>query len=59
VRQYLTLPPETFKAFLQEMADSKAAHGLIARTGGRFLGKTEPAQRAAPTTTTFIRVAFA
>jgi type IV secretion system protein VirD4 len=40
VRQYLTLPPETFKEFLQEMADSKAAHGLIARTGGRFLGKT-------------------
>jgi type IV secretion system protein VirD4 len=40
VRQYLTLPQETFKAFLQEMADSKAAHGLIARTGGRFLGKT-------------------
>jgi type IV secretion system protein VirD4 len=40
VRQYLTLPPETFKEFLQEMAGSTAAHGLIARTGGRFLGKT-------------------
>lgn len=42
VRQYLTLPPDAFRDFLQEMAGLSAARGLIARTGGRFLGKTGP-----------------
>ncbi len=42
VRQYLTLPADAFREFLQEMAGLSAARGLIARTGGRFLGKTGP-----------------
>ena len=42
VRQYLTLPPDLFHEFLREMAGLSAARGLIARTGGRFLGKTGP-----------------
>lgn len=42
VRQYLTLPPDAFREFLQEMAGLSPARGLIARTGGRFLGKTGP-----------------
>lgn len=42
VRQYLTLPPDAFREFLQEMAGLSTARGLIARTGGRFLGKTGP-----------------
>jgi len=41
VRQYLTLPPEKFRALLELMQDSAAAGGLIARAANRFLGKSD------------------
>ena len=41
VREYLTLPPEKFRALLELMQDSVAAGGLIARAGNRFLGKSD------------------
>ena len=41
VREYLTLPPEKFRALLELMQDSTAAGGLIARAANRFLGKSE------------------
>jgi type IV secretion system protein VirD4 len=41
VREYLTLPPERFRALLELMQDSTAAGGLIARAANRFLGKSD------------------
>ena len=41
VREYLTLPPEKFRALLDLMQDSTAAGGLIARAANRFLGKSD------------------
>ena len=41
VREYLTLPPEKFRALLELMQDSIAAVGLIARAANRFLGKSD------------------
>ena len=41
VREYLTLPPEKFRALLELMQDSVAAGGLIARAANRFLGKSD------------------
>ncbi len=41
VREYLTLPPEKFRALLELMQDSDAAGGLIARAANRFLGKSD------------------
>jgi type IV secretion system protein VirD4 len=41
VREYLTLPPEKFRALLELMQDSAAARGLIARAANRFLGKSD------------------
>lgn len=41
VREYLTLPPERFRALLELMQDSAAAGGLIARAANRFLGKSD------------------
>ena len=41
VREYLTLPPEKFRALLELMQDSTAAGGLIARAANRFLGKSD------------------
>ena len=41
VREYLTLPPEKFRALLELMQDSTAAEGLIARAANRFLGKSD------------------
>jgi type IV secretion system protein VirD4 len=41
VREYLTLPPEKFRALLELMQDSAAAGGLIARAANRFLGKSD------------------
>ena len=41
VREYLTLPPEKFRALLELMQDSPAAGGLIARAANRFLGKSD------------------
>ena len=41
VREYLTLPPEKFRALLELMQDSDAAGGLIARAANRFLGKAD------------------
>lgn len=41
VREYLTLPPDRFRALLELMQDSDAAHGLIARAANRFLGKAD------------------
>lgn len=41
VREYLTLPPEKFRALLELMQDSNAAGGLIARAANRFLGKAD------------------
>ena len=40
VRDYLTLPPEKFRALLGLMQDTDAAGGLIARAANRFLGKS-------------------
>ena len=41
MREYLTLPPEKFRALLELMQDSAAAGGLIARAANRFLGKSD------------------
>ena len=41
VREYLTLSPDRFRALLELMQDSDAAHGLIARAANRFLGKAD------------------
>lgn len=41
VREYLTLPPEKFRALLALMQDTDAAGGLIARAANRFLGKSD------------------
>jgi len=41
VREYLTLPPDSFAALLRLMQDSDHAHGLIARAANRFLGKAD------------------
>lgn len=41
VREYLTLPPDKFRALLELMQDSTAAGGLIARAANRFLGKSD------------------
>jgi len=41
VREYLTLPPEKFRALLELMQDSPTAGGLIARAANRFLGKSD------------------
>jgi type IV secretion system protein VirD4 len=41
VREYLTLPPEKFRALLELMQGTDAAGGLIARAANRFLGKSD------------------
>ena len=41
VREYLTLPPDRWAALLVVMADSTAAHGLVARAANRHRGKAE------------------
>ena len=41
LREYLTLPPEQFRALLGLMQDSPGASGLIARAANRFLGKSD------------------
>ena len=41
VREYLTLPPEQFRALLGLMQESPGASGLIARAANRFLGKSD------------------
>lgn len=41
LREYLTLPPERFRALLGLMQDSPGAGGLIARAANRFLGKAD------------------
>jgi hypothetical protein len=41
VREYLTLPPEKFRALLELMQETDAAGGLIARAANRFLGKSD------------------
>ena len=41
VREYLTLPPEQFRALLGLMQESTGAGGLIARAANRFLGKAD------------------
>lgn len=41
VREYLTLPPEKFRALVELMQESDAAGGLIARAANRFLGKSD------------------
>ena len=41
LREYLTLPPEKFRALLELMQDSAGAGGLIARAANRFLGKSD------------------
>ena len=41
VREYLSLPPEKFRALLELMQDTDAAGGLIARAANRFLGKSD------------------
>lgn len=41
VREYLTLPPEQFRALLGLMQESLGAGGLIARAANRFLGKSD------------------
>jgi type IV secretion system protein VirD4 len=41
VREYLTLPPERFRALLGLMQESRGANGLIARAANRFLGKAD------------------
>ena len=41
VREYLTLPPEQFRALLGLMQESPGAGGLIARAANRFLGKSD------------------
>lgn len=41
VREYLTLPPDRFRALLGLMQESTGAGGLIARAASRFLGKAD------------------
>lgn len=41
VREYLTLPPDQFRALLGLMQESLGAGGLIARAANRFLGKSD------------------
>ncbi|SDL83509.1 type IV secretory system conjugative DNA transfer family protein [Paracoccus chinensis] len=41
VREYLTLPPEQFRALLGLMQESPGAGGLIARAANRHLGKAD------------------
>lgn len=41
VREYLTLPPDKFRALLALMQDSDAAGGLVARAANRHLGKSD------------------
>ncbi|PAU95950.1 type IV secretory system conjugative DNA transfer family protein [Paracoccus salipaludis] len=41
VREYLTLPPEQFRALLGLMQESTGADGLIARAANRFGGKAD------------------
>ena len=41
LREYLTLPPEKFRALLELMQESHGAGGLIARAANRFLGKSD------------------
>lgn len=41
LREYLTLPPERFRALLELMQDSPGAGGLIARAANRFGGKAD------------------
>jgi len=41
LREYLTLPPDTFAALLKRMQDNEAVGGLIARAANRHLGKAD------------------
>lgn len=41
LRHYLTLAPEAFRAVLDEMQESDAVNGLIARAANRHLGKSD------------------
>ena len=41
LREYLTLPPDKFRALLRLMQDSGAAGGLVARAANRHLGKSD------------------
>mgnify|MGYP002715513397 CR=1 FL=1 len=41
LREYLTLPPDRFRALLGLMQESPGAGGLIARAANRFLGKSD------------------
>ncbi|TAZ65296.1 type IV secretory system conjugative DNA transfer family protein [Rhizobium ruizarguesonis] len=41
LRHFLTLAPEAFRAVLDEMQDSDAVNGLIARAANRHLGKSD------------------
>jgi len=41
LREYLTLAPDTFFAFLEKMQASRAAGGLAARAANRHLGKSD------------------
>lgn len=41
IREYLTLPPDRFRALLGLMQESPGAGGLIARAANRFLGKAD------------------
>ncbi|TBG75810.1 type IV secretory system conjugative DNA transfer family protein (plasmid) [Rhizobium leguminosarum] len=41
LRHLLTLAPEAFRALLDEMQDSDAVNGLIARAANRHLGKSD------------------
>lgn len=41
LREYLTLPPDSFAALLRRMQDTDEAGGLIARAANRHLGKSD------------------
>ncbi|NKQ89787.1 type IV secretory system conjugative DNA transfer family protein [Rhizobium ruizarguesonis] len=41
LRQFLTLAPAAFRAVLDEMQDSDAVNGLVARAANRHLGKSD------------------
>lgn len=41
LREYLTLPPESFAALLKGMQKTQAINGLIARAANRHLGKSD------------------
>ncbi|WP_037426437.1 type IV secretory system conjugative DNA transfer family protein [Sinorhizobium sp. CCBAU 05631] len=41
LREYLTLPPDSFAALLKRMQETDAAGGLIARAANRHLGKSD------------------